>query len=226
MDKTKWPQALKDQYNEEIRQRRMRASIQNAKDNILHAHEFPQIWNLNLSEETVFPFIAYEFPLHRVLENLLQRFIPTGMERELRLGEKYLRNTRNAIPAYFSDRERATVILNRFQNNDEWEELFHWISFFSARGNHPHMHLMLGIIFLDKYLRHSKHEVWLQQSIHHLKKVENWVEREDSRKALAAVQALGFYLNRDFNRALGYLGVRQKKTFEEDFAELIDRVAA
>jgi hypothetical protein len=226
MEKSKWPQAWKDQYNEVIRQRKLSDRLQQEKQAKLDAREFPQLWHLHLSEDNVFPLIAYDFPLHRVLTNLLQRFIKPGAEHELRLSSRYLINTRKVCPAYYSDRERAVVILNRFQNNQEWEELFHWVSFFSERGYYPHMHFMLGVIFLDKYLHQTHQDIWLKQSIHHLRKVENWVEREDSRKALSSVQALAFYLNRDFDRALGYLGVRKQKTFEEDFAELMDRLAA
>lgn len=219
MDKTKWPQEWKDQYNKVIRERRKAAALRDAR-------EFPTLWQYQLSEDTVFPLIAYRFPLHRVLERLLQKFIKNQQSCELLLSSRYLYETNKIHPGYYSDRERAVVILNRFDNNQKWEELFYWLSFFSERGHHPHMHLMLGILFLDKYLNSTHQEIWLTQSIHHLRRVENWVEREDSQKALNAIQALAHYLNRDFDRAMGYLGIRKQKTFEEDFAELMDKMAA
>jgi hypothetical protein len=84
---------------------------------------------------------------------------------------------------------------------------------------------MLGIIFLDQYLSKTHQDIWLIEAIHHLGRAEPWLEREDSQQALAALQALAFYLNRDFEKALGFLGARKKKTFEENFTELIQKVA-
>ncbi len=226
MDKTKWPQAWKDQYNEELRRRRISSDAKLARREIIDRSLFPQLWKYQITEDSVFPLIAYGFPLHRVLKTLLQRFIKHEQVDDLILSSQYLYNTEKICPAYYSDRERSVVILNRFNNNNKWEELFNWISFFSERGHHPHMHLMLGIMFLNKYLHCTHQDVWLKQSIHHLLRVENWVEREDTRKALSSVQALAHYLNRDFDKAMGYLGIGKKKTFEEDFAELIDKLAA
>ncbi len=162
MDKTKWPQAWKDQYNEVIRLRRMHAEIQKAKDAKIDESLYPQLWRYELSEDTVFPLIAYRFPLHRVLSSVMQRFIKHCQVDELTLSSRYLQNTEKIFPAYYSDRERAVVILNRFKNNEKWEELFNWLSFFSERGHHPHMHLMLGVLFLNKYLHCTHQEIWLK----------------------------------------------------------------
>lgn len=226
MDTSKWPQAWKDQYNEQIRLRKLAAKIKELRLEQRDEKEFPQLWNFNLSEETVFALIAFDFPLHRVIMNLLQRFVRPGLEHELRLSSRYLCNTEKICPAYYSDRERAVVILNRFQSSNEWETLFRWMSCFSERGYHPHMHLMLGILFLNKYLSHMHQDIWLIEAIHHLRRAEAWVKNPDCQKALSAVQALAWYLRRDFEKALSYLGVRQKKTFEEEFSDLIDKMAA
>lgn len=226
MDKTKWPQSWKDQYNQELRNRQIQLRIGKSKLAFQDAENFPQIWSLQISEENIFPLIAYGFPLHRILAHLLQRFIKPFGHDELNLSTRYLNQTQNICPAYYSDRERAIVILNKFRNNEEWEKLFHWLSFFPEEGYHPHMHLMLGIIFLDKFISKTDQVIWLKESIHHLKAAENWVESENTKKALSAIQALACYLDKDFDKAMGYLGVRKKKTFEEEFAELMDKLAA
>lgn len=226
MDKSKWPQSWKDQYNEQIRLRKIAAKLKAIREELRDAREFPQIWQFNLNEETVFSLIAYDFKLHRTLNLLLQRFISPGLEDELRLSSSYLFNTEKIFPAYYSDRERAVVMLNRFKASKDMEELFKWVSFFTHQGYHPYLHLLLGVLFLDRYLSQLNQKIWLQEAIQHLRRVGNWVRNHDCQKALSAVQALAWYLNQDFEKASGCLKLKENESFEKEFAELIQKMAA
>lgn len=226
MDKSKWPKEWKDQYNRELRRRRRYEEFRKQQEERQNRREFPELWKMDLSEESVFSFIAYTYPLHRVLKNLLQKFVGPCDGKGLLLSERYLSKTSKLCPAAYSDRERSVVILNRFKANEDWEKLFGWLGFYTDHGSHPEMHFMLGVMYLDRFLKEMDQTIWLEQSIIQFERMGEWSDREDFLKAMDALRAFAHYMNRDFSGALGDLEKKRTEKFGEAFTELINKLAA
>jgi hypothetical protein len=224
MDKSKWPKAWKDQYNNVIQRRRALFTAQEKRDEYKDRSSFPQIWKRECDEESIFSFIAYNFPLQDVLSKLLQQFITPDKKEDLRLGGSYLFHTKKIFPGYYSDRERIIVILNRFKDSEDFTELDYWLEFQSPQKTHPYANLLMGVLFLNEYLLNLKEDVWLHRAIFQLEKVKPTLKNENATLTLNAVLAFSYYMTNEFDKSITYLEP-SKEEFEKGFKDLIKKVA-
>lgn len=212
----------KAQYIAVLKEKQAEARLKRKKEEEL----FPQVWNLNLCEESVFSFIAHDMPMEKVLEKLVRKFIGPEKAVDLKLSWRYLFNTHKNFPGYFSDREKTVVIFNRFRTQDrDWSQLFYWVSFLSEEKDHPYTHLLLSVMFLDQYINHLHQEIWLEQSLKHLHMIETAFSLPESKRAIEALLAFGYYMQRDFNRSLLYISANKEEDFEHEFEGLIKKLA-
>ena len=224
MDKSNWPKSWKDQYNNVIKRRIALLRVQEKRDEYIDRSSFPKIWERECDEESVFSYIGYNFPLQDVLSKLLQQFIMPDKKEDLRLGGSYLFHTKKIFPGYYSDRERIIVILNRFKDSGNFEELNYWLEFQSSQKNHPFSNLLLGVLFLNEYLLNLSEDVWLHKAIFQLEKVKPSLKNELSTQTLYAVLAFSYYMSNEFDKSITYLEPR-KEQFGIDFTNLIKKSA-
>jgi hypothetical protein len=221
--KSQWPKAWKNQYNQVVRKRKQSAKTKAQKDYLLEKRIFPQIWNFQDDEESVLSFIAYNFFIQDVISKLLKKFISPEKKDNFRLSGEYLGHVDKICPGYYSHRERIVVILNRFNDVKYIDELSYWVEFQSSEQDHPLTDLVLGMLYLNAYLNNLDHEILLHKSILHLSKAEPVIKKEASKNALKAVLAFSYYMSRDFDKSVSYLG--KWRGFEEDFQKLIKNSA-
>ncbi|MBA2404588.1 MAG: hypothetical protein H0V66_07445 [Bdellovibrionales bacterium] len=225
MDKSQWPQEWKDQYNQKIKARRNEKLSRAAKNRIIDDIYCPRIHEFKIDEQSIFAMLAYHFPLHPVIKNILQRFIDQDYKKALSLSPRYLYETQNIFPGYYSDRERIVAMMNRFKATRDINEFIEWVQFQTNEATFHYLHFLIGIILLDHYLENdcTKNEC-LDISIHHLEKAAIKFVRDDSKKTSNGLIAFGHYLNRDFERSASYLQDRNNE-FQNNFVELIKKVA-
>ncbi len=167
------------------------------------AELFPKVWNKTLEDEEVFSFIAHSLPLSEVIYEILARYVDDSKRFELSLSSRYLNNTRKIFPGYYSDKERTVVLLNRFKNEKRnWSELFYWVGFLSERKRHPHVHFLLGVLFLDQYINNLGQNIWIEKSISQLIKSQKHITHPECQKALRALLAFAHYMNQDYETSM------------------------
>jgi hypothetical protein len=223
MDKSNWPKSWKDQYNSVIQRRRMTALVRAKRAEITDAKEFPSIWRFNVTEETIFAFVAYNFPLESTLKKLIQSYITYEKEDEIRLSSRYLFNTEKIFPGYYSDRERLVVLFNRFKDTRQMSELQKWIDHSDREEDSGYIHLLFGILLLNEFLVNLKAEETLLSAIHHLSEALSTTRESSPLKALNAVLAFAHYMNRDFESSIRTLRPSAEKDLEIQFADLIKK---
>ena len=224
MDKSKWPKAWKDQYNNVIQRRRALFKAKEKRDEYKDRSSFPQIWKRECDEESLFSFIGYNFPLQDVLSKLLQKYISIDKKENLRLSNSYLFHTKKIFPGYYSEKERIIVILNRFKNTEDFEELDYWLDFQSKTTKHPFKNLLLGVLFLNEYLLNLSEDIWLNRAIFQLEKVRQIIKQENTILTLNALLAFSYYMSNEFDKSVISLGTRKQK-FDIDFMDLIKKAA-
>ena len=224
MDKSTWPKAWKDQYNNVIQRRRELSKAREKRDVYKDRSSFPNIWKRECDEESVFSFIGYNFPLQDVLSKLLQNYISIDKKENLRLSNSYLFHTKKIFPGYYSDRERIIVILNRFQNSEDFEELDYWLEFQYPKTSHPSANLLMGVLFLNEYLLNLKEDVWLHRAIFQLENVRPIIKQENTILTLNALLAFSYYMSNEFDKSVIYLEPQREK-FGIEFTNLIKKSA-
>lgn len=218
MDKSKWPQEWKDQYNSVIT-KRLR------KERQLNEWRCPEIWRFTLNETNVFAMLGHCFPLNRTLKRIITRFFKRADSRQLLISSRYLYEARHVFPAYYSDRERLVVQLNKFQQNSDLDELVNWLPFYHEAGKLHLVHLMIGVLFLNEYLSHLHRKPLLESALYHLKKARYNYETHDGHLAFTSLIAFGHYMHQDFETSLTYLDQAETDVFHQKFDELIRKVA-
>ena len=225
MEKFRWAQIWKDQYNSEIRKRNTKKSARDAKDHILDQIYFPEINRMKVFEGSIFAMLAYRFPLNPVISRIIQRFISDEHLKELILSPRYLHDNKKTYPRYYSERERIVVIMNRFCVSGNINEFISWIQFQTDKSTFHYIHLMIGVNFLDHYLdRPFRRDESLDISIRYLEKASLNFSSEESKLTINSLLAFGHYMNRDFVKSAGYLKIKNSE-FEVGFMELINKVA-
>lgn len=220
MDKSKWPQWMKDQYNEQIRLRMKALRNERLKDE----WRCPQIWRFPLNEENVFSMLAHCFPFNYVLVRILTRFFPVNHSQNLLLSSKYLYESKHIFAGYYSDRERIVVMLNRYRVSENLDEFISWLPFFERKGSLHLIHLMIGVFFLDQYLSDLGNRTLLLVAISHLEKGKGRFRTYQAHLAFSSLIAFGHYMNQEFEDSLDYLE-KDKDELHTNFGELIRRVA-
>lgn len=225
MDKSRWSQAWKDQYNNEIMKRKRMKTAREAKDRVLDQIYFPEINRMKVFEESIFAMLAYRFPLNPVISRNKQRFISDEHLKELILSPRYLNDNKKTYPRYYSERERIVVIINRFCGSGNINEFIIWIQFQTDKSTFHYIHLMIGVIFLDHYLdRPFRRDESLDISIRYLEKASFNFSSEESKLTINSLLAFGHYMNREFVKSAAYLKIKNTE-FEVGFMELINKVA-
>jgi hypothetical protein len=224
MDKSKWPKAWKDQYNNVIQRRRALFKAQEKRDEYKDRSSFPQIWKRECDEESIFSFIAYNFPMQDVLSKLLQQYISIDKKENLRLSGSYIFHTKKIFPGYYSDRERIIVILNRFKDSEDLEGLDYWLEFQSPKKSHPYANLLMGVLFLNEYLLNLSEDVWLHRAIFQLEKVKPTLKNENASQTINALLAFSYYMSNEFDKSVTYLEPQREK-FGINFTNLIKKSA-
>ncbi len=218
MDKTKWPQYMKDQYNSVIRRRKRIAAVADE----IHC---PKLHEKEISEETVFGFLAYGCKFHHVINKIFQKYISENHGSTLQVSNVYLYFTRKIFPGYYSDRERMVAMLNRYKQNENFEDFLSWTDYFSSSRYGQYIHLMIGVFILDIYLQNLKNFQRLNLAIIHLEKAQKSFKLEGSKLAFNTLLAFCYYLREDFDSSVRLLNVNEEKRFHQDFVELIRKAA-
>lgn len=218
MDKSKWPQAWKDQYNAVITARLRKQRQQDE-------WRCPEIWKFTLNEKNVFAMLGHCLPLNLVLKKIITRFYKRADSRQLLVSSRYLFEARNVFPAYYSDRERLVVQLNKFQQNQRIDDLLHWLPFYEDRSKLHLIHLTLGVLILNEYLSRLDEERLLVSALHHLEQAKSQYETPEGHLAFTSLIAFGHYMHQDFEGSLLYLDRIETNEFHQKFDELIRKVA-
>ena len=224
MDKSKWPKAWKDQYNNVIQRRRALFKAKEKRDEYKDRSSFPQIWKRECDEESLFSFIGYNFPLQDVLSKILKKYISIDKKENLLLSNSYLFHTKKIFPGYYSERERIVVILNRFQDSEDFTGLAKWLEFQSKATKHPFTNLLMGVLFLNEYLLNLSEDIWLHRAIFQLENVRPIIKQENTILTLNALLAFSYYMSNEFHKSVTYLEPQREK-FGIEFTNLIKKSA-
>lgn len=220
MEKKHWPQAWKDQYNREIDKRNVKAYRRESEDNGL----FPRIWEFPVTEETVFSLLAYLFPFNHLIVRILREAIPSDFKGELLLRRKVY--CKNLFPGYYSDHERLVIVMNRYREDHDVEDVINWLGYYGKEETPSrYWNLIIGLIFLDLYLKDLRQGNLLTRAIKHLGMVDAWVENEDSKYATGSLLAFCYYMNQDFDESLICLKTSEPLAFHHNFGNLIKKIA-
>ncbi len=194
MDKSKWPQLMKDQYNEEIRKRIRLKERRSYREN----SRFKQF---KVTEESVFIMLAHEISFTPSLQRLLLRFFPESDSSELCQGGNSLTRARNIFPGYYSDRERIVVMLNQYRISGDFQEFVDWLPFYEERESKKMLHLLLGIFLLDEYLLHLNNSNILELSIVHLERAQCTFQTMQANLAYSSLLAFAYYMDQNFEKS-------------------------
>lgn len=219
MDKSKWPQAWKDHYNFVITQRARKKRIDDE-------WTCPEIWKFSLTEENVFALLGHCFPFNHVIKKIIGRFYNKCDSKNLLVSRRYLYETRKTFPAYYSDRERIVVQLNKYLMTGDLEQFVQWLPFYSEQKCSHLIHLMIGVFFLDRYLENLENESLLKISLTHLERGQTSFRSTEAHLAFTSLIAFGHYMNQDFDHSLEYLDRSDINDFHRNFDGLIRKVAA
>ncbi len=183
-----------------------------SKEARLEEMHFPRLWRREISEESVFALISYHMPLRPVLIKLMQKFIDEEKKNELLLSLHFQGRTRGVFPGYYSDKEKTLLLMNQFlDERKKWEGPLRWISNLDERREHPFVHLILGVALLDQYLLRLHQEIWLKEGLKHLKIALDYMERDESRKAIKALLSFGYYMKEEYEASAQFLGTEALK---------------
>lgn len=222
MDKSKWTQKMKDQFNEEIRKRALhKFRTDKMRDEWLS----PQIWKMPLTEANVFGMLAYTFPFNHVILKILQRFYKKMGAKKLLLSSRYLFESHKIFPGYYSDRERIVVMLNRYRSNGNIEEFVKWLPFNQDQSFSHLIHLMIGVFFLDQYLSQLNNQKLLTIAISHMEKGKGKFKSVEAHLAFSSLIAFGHYMNKEFENSMEYLDHQDTDELQDKFGSLLKKVA-
>jgi len=183
-----------------------------SKEARLEEMHFPRLWRREISEESVFALLSYHMPLRPVLIKLMQKFIDEEKKNELLLSLHFQGRTRGVFPGYYSDKEKTLLLMNQFlDERKKWEGPLRWISYLDERREHPFVHLILGVALLDQYLLRLHQEIWLKEGLKHLKIALDYMERDESRKAIKALLSFGYYMKEEYEASAQFLGTEALK---------------
>lgn len=218
---SRWPQAMKDQYNEEIRKRRTRELLRIKADEIKYIS-----WgSLTLTEESVFSMLAHFFPLNHLLVKILQQCVSETVGKTILLSWKQVHLIDRTFPGYFSDKEKIIVLLNHYRFYNETGKLCELISHSSEEKEHRFWKLIFGFIFLDLYLNDLKSQTILEKAIDQLSKVQSLLIMKESQSIVSAVLAFCYYMQSDFKKSEQCLDIQEPEELHIRFKALVKNVA-
>jgi hypothetical protein len=225
MNKSQWSHAKKKQYNSEVSRLAQRDRSEEYKHRILDRVVNPNLAFRDLTEETYFAALADNFPLHRVLRKILNRYIESETGKELRATSKYLYVTRNIFPGYYSDKERIIALLNRYRSKVNLFEVIEWSEFQTDPETFHYIHFLVGLIAFDNYLEfyeegRSTKPHCLEVAIHHLQKAKSGFRHSSAVLATNGVLAFAHYMNQDFSASL------KEGQHDTDILHLVNKVVA
>lgn len=218
MNKSEWPQTWKDQYNSELAKRLRKKRFQ-------EEWRCPDIWKFSLTEENVFALLGHCFPFNHVIKKIICRFYKKTDSKQLLVSRRYLYETRKAFPAYYSDRERIVVQLNKYLMTGDLEQFVHWLPFYEEGKSAHLINLMIGVFFLDRYLENLEKESLLKIALVHLERGQASYRSPEAHLAFTSLIAFGYYMNKDFEHSLEYLDHAELNEFHRDFDQLVRKVA-
>lgn len=93
--------------------------------------------------------LGHCFPFNRTIKRILGRFYHPNTCKELLVSSRYLYESRRVFHAYYSDRERIIVQLNRYLERGDIEQFIKWLPFYEQKSHLHLIHLIIGVFFLD-----------------------------------------------------------------------------
>lgn len=212
---------MKDQYNAEIRRRRR---VKEALDERYN----PCLWQMPLTETNVFSMLAYVFPFNGVIQKILQKYFRREDRRKLMVSSYYLHATQRINPAYYSDRERMIVMLNRYRVTGDLDSFIRWLPFHEDRGSAHLIHMMIGVFFLDHYILNLHRTEVLLIALDHLQRGRKRFVTAEAHLAFNSLIAFAHYMNHEFSVSRTFVAneLKNDEEFQERFLELIDKEAA
>lgn len=217
----KWPQALKDQYNEEIRKRKTMELLRIKADEIKHIS-----WgSLSLTEESVFSMLAHFFPLNHLVIRILKQCVSETDGKTILLSWKQIHFLDRTFPGYFSDKEKIIVLLNHYRFYNDTGKICDLISHSSHEKEHRYWKLIFGFIFLDLYLSNLNSTTMLDKAIDQLSKVQPLLIMKESRSVVSAVLAFCYYMQSEFKKSEQCLNIQEPEDLHIRFKALVKSVA-
>lgn len=216
-----WPEWKKQQFNSQIRKKRERNRL---KDDRLH----PEIWKRELNENSLFSMLAHMVPINSTIKKVLVRYYPRVESKGLLLSAIYLKATYDIFPAYYSDRERLIVMLNRARHLDDLDQLVEWSDYHNNEFGGHYLHLMIGIYYLDRFVNDLSSKYCLKMALHNLLMAKKDFKTQEAHLAFNGLLALAHYLNQDFEESSNVvkLNLSSDHEFQERFLKLIEKEAA
>lgn len=193
------------------------------KSNYLKEREFPHIWKAKWDLDQLLSMILKDISLHRALSRvILESFRPLKSNScTLNLSQKYLHNTKNILPSYYSDRERIIVIINRYNSESFDENLIYWSNFFCKKDSSTEIQLVLGILLLDHSLKKDLNREKIKDSISYIESANSRRQPIKYKHLNSAILAFAYYLIDDLEKSLKTTEALNNILFFQRFAKLI-----
>ena len=211
----------KNQYNQEIRRR---YAVQQAQSRI-ETLSNPKLSEIPLTEENVFGMLAHFFPVNHLIIRILKQSVSPVQVKSLLLSWGQVFKLQTVFPAYYTDREKIILLLNHYRFHRDVDKLLEFLYYSEEETQNCYWRLIIGLIFLDLYLDNLHSEYLLERSIYQLGEVDKMVHREDSRKAVGALLAFCYYMQKDFEKSSMCLKTEQPERFHDRFEDLLRKVA-
>lgn len=130
--------------------------------------DFPQVWKIKLTDQEVFSFFYYVYPVHPVIRKVLENTSSVrSSECRIPLSVKYIWKAKGIFPGYYSDNERLIIMIAKYIWDQQIDEFDSWLKFFSNTSDQRIVQFLLGIIALNDYLKSGSGESLLLSAQFH-----------------------------------------------------------